>query len=229
MEEIGLCMLDARQLPAHIGQPPQLRCSRWCHGQSSSQASPQVIERGAGLPPLMGASPDAMLRLSDGELAAVEVKSVCPFFVHSGSFAVHDGYVAPENRSVWPHWRLRGPSESLRPDHVPQVQWEMFVTDTRRNYFISASALQGSNLFVIERDDKYIELMLEFIASFYCDFVLPRRPPSLDFFADRPKYDELLQHTLLICERAAVHQHIPPKDRGDAKSLFFDTPMQVFA
>jgi len=228
MEEIGLCMLDTRQLPVHNNEAPH-RSNRWRRGPNHSQASPQVMERGAGLPPLMGASPDAMLRLGDGELAAVEVKSVCPFFMHFGSFAVHEAYVAPEDRSVWPHWRLRGPAEGLRPDHVPQVQWEMFVTDTRQNYFISSSALQGSNVFLIERDDQYIELMLQFIADFYRDFVLTRRPPGTDFFWEKAKYEELLQRTLLICERAAIHQRIPPEEGVNASSLFFDTPKQVLA
>ena len=43
----------------------------------------------------------------------------------------------------------------------------MFATDSQLNYFVSASALQGINVFVVERDDTYIDLMLSVIDDFY--------------------------------------------------------------
>lgn len=177
----------------------------------------------------MGASPDAMLRFSNGDVVSVEVKNVCPFFDHKGSLAVHDSYVPPDDRSTVPYWRLRGPADSLPTAYIPQAQWEMFTTDTKTIYFVSASALQGINVFVLERDERYIDLMLQVISDFYQEFVLAGRKPGDNFFWDRPYYMELLDKTRRLCSSASVSFRIPPRLDAATCGLFLDQARQISA
>uniref|UniRef100_A0A7S0AMF2 HTH La-type RNA-binding domain-containing protein n=1 Tax=Pyrodinium bahamense TaxID=73915 RepID=A0A7S0AMF2_9DINO len=215
MEEVGLCVLDMSQQGALLPLLP---------GGGRDCGVPAYASR---LPGLLGASPDAMLRFPDGVLAAIEVKNVCPFFAHNGALAVHSAHVPLSDRHLLPHWRLRGPAESVPAAYVPQAQWEMFVSGTHKLLFVSASALQGSTVFLLERDDSYVELLLRFIGHFYCDFVLVGRPPGGDFFWGLGDYQALLLRTRAICSSTPVHFRIPPDSHAEAcaRELFFDAAL----
>jgi len=148
LEEVGLCMLDPEELTKRQGDAlmptssSNQKIRRWGSKSPSKASRPSAV----AYPSLMGASPDAMLRFPDEERVGVKVKNVCPFFDHNGLFAVHDSHVNPDDRNTVPHWWMRGPAESLPTAYAPQAQWEMFVANVQRNYFVSASALQGINV-----------------------------------------------------------------------------------
>merc|ERR1712217_912362 len=95
--------------------------------------------------------------------------------------------------------------------YIPQAQWEMFVTDSQKIYFVSASVLQGTNVFVVDRDDAYIELMVRVIDHFFREFVLTGIEPSNNFFWGQPDYMELMSQTRNISGSVAVTIRIPPQ------------------
>mmetsp|Transcript_46346 Transcript_46346/g.89296 ORF Transcript_46346/g.89296 Transcript_46346/m.89296 type:complete len:500 (-) Transcript_46346:387-1886(-) len=205
LEEVGLAMLD----PARLGDTAN-RGRRW-------QRSEQVPAK--PFPPLMGASPDAMLRLPSGELAAVEVKNVCPFFQLDACFAVRDEIKLP---TTLPLWQVKGPAERVPFLHLPQMQWEMFVTNTNQLYFVSASACHGVNIFVVQRDNYYVQLLLGFISDFYSQFVLLGNAPHPNFFWARPDYMELLELTKTICDRTPLLRRITRKRTEPLQQAFLD-------
>lgn len=230
LEEVGLCMVS----PEHLAERRSRRDSSASSPQQprrwrSARASVPGTAALSGQPTLtlIGASPDAMLRLPDGACAAIEVKNVCPFFEHNGAFAVHDTYVPPESRHALPAWRLRGPAEVLSVAHLPQAQLEMLASGTRLTYLMSASALQGSTVFIVERHDRYIDLMLQAIDAFYAEFVLTSTAPGRDFFWDRPFYTELLELTHSLSKSTCVSFRIPPSPAEISQALFSDTAHRV--
>eukprot|EP00928_Gymnodinium_smaydae_P015910 TRINITY_DN15918_c0_g1_i1.p1 TRINITY_DN15918_c0_g1~~TRINITY_DN15918_c0_g1_i1.p1 ORF type:complete len:556 (+),score=62.37 TRINITY_DN15918_c0_g1_i1:100-1767(+) len=230
MEEVGLAMLDPARVESYRPFEPVLDSSttsqssqqrRW---QRNSKAIAEHSKDRLQMPPLMGASPDGMLRLPSGELAAVEVKNVCPFFQLPQSFGIHEHLNDEEVAKRIPKWQLKGPAEKVPEVYMPQVQWEMFVTDTQKNYFVSASAFQGTNIFIVERDERFIKLMLSFIAAFYSSFVLEGQPPPSDFFWGRSDYREFLELTQDICNRTPLSHTIVRSCRDDSRQAFLDTP-----
>merc|ERR1711879_1088622 len=87
-----------------------------------------------------------------------------PFFYLNSTFAVYNKKVPEECLDFVPPWKQRGPANKIPSWYIPQAQWEMYVTDTRQNYFVSNSALQGTHVFIVARDDRYVQLMLTLVS-----------------------------------------------------------------
>jgi len=208
MEEIGLAMIDIRPLTGRILGTDASMPRRWVGSSGVSKTQPTTLRKSTAiaLPPLMGASPDAMLRFEDGSRAAVEVKNVCPFFRNENALAIVSGSSA---NSRLPKQKIRGPATSISPHQLPQIQWEMLATGVGFNYLVSASAQHGMNVFIVQRDQRYLDLMLSLISEFYAEFVLAKHPPAADFFWGRPHYQEFLQLTLDICATTFVNCTLP--------------------
>lgn len=220
LEEIGLAIIDTETLTTLVPQHDIPQRKRWAGSRVSHQlAGMSSIDFGANLPPLMGASPDAMLRFDDGSRAAVEVKNVCPFFQDGENFSVCCGL--PDDQKV-PSGKFRGPATSIRPNQLPQIQWEMLATGVSSNYLISASACHGLNVFIVQRDEAYLQLMLRLISEFFVEFVSTRCAPPTDFFWGRPHYHEFLDLTLAICARTVVAHKLPGMCDVQKEAPFLD-------
>eukprot|EP00667_Euglena_gracilis_P008532 EG_transcript_8637 len=143
----------------------------------------------AGLPPL-GASPDAIVRWPNGTVAALEVKSVSPFWQRrpNSHFVLSD----------------RGPPARIAPWHVPQLMLEICALgpDCTHAYLLSCSATKGVGLHRVARDDAYIAAMLRLVGLFHERFVLGQRPPPADFFAAEDGYRDFLAATARIAREA---------------------------
>lgn len=153
--------------------------------------------------PALGASPDAILAFrGSAEVAAVEVKCVCPFVAEPSApsgFTVHNRGQDPATRGVAP-W------------HVPQLQLEMLCVGPlcRIAYIIYLTALKGAAIFRVERDDAYIDSMLRVIAHLQREWVARRRvpPPDADLSASMPGYKQLVEASLCIASRAVMVKEI---------------------
>ena len=171
LAEVGLCRVDAEDLPPEWGFAP------------------------GSLPPL-GASPDALLRHAlpageaeqatlalrqvlaqmqlggkEGQLGGttatttpsattttylvevVEVKNSCPFGVPRSAVGRAG---APAKYVLRDH----GPREQVPPEWVPQLQMHMLCTGTASVLLVSRSATKGTRMFRLRRDDALLQSML---------------------------------------------------------------------
>ncbi|KAG1677937.1 hypothetical protein FOA52_001355 [Chlamydomonas sp. UWO 241] len=129
---------------------------------------------------------------------AVEVKNHCPF-AFKGQRKAKKGGLHLEYRMSDP-----GPMASVRPAWVPQLQMHCLATGVPSVLLLSRSASKGVRLYRVERDDAYIERMLDCLRLLQVEHVNPRRPPNSDLFSDMPGYADLLDHTNAIAKRASV-------------------------
>jgi hypothetical protein len=166
VHEAGLCMLDPASVP-----------EEWCVGP---------------LPPV-GASPDGMITLRDGERLVVEVKNSSPFREVPGSFIVFD----------------RDPYDSPPAYHMPQVQLEMAATKTQSAFLAMQSATRGIRIFRIERDDEFIAAMLRRISRLYVSFALKGKEPPMNWEVHSSEHKKLVASAVRIARNASVFGVIP--------------------
>lgn len=177
--------------------------------------------------PTIAASPDALLRwrsplhseartqdTQPNTLAAssdlshdielVEVKCPCPF-VPTGDMT--DGPRLTDEATDRPLYRYRlvSPQRLIYANHFAQVQLQMLCTDTWRAHFISWTPDAGARLFVVERDEMWLEMALITLRDFYREF--QQAPPPVNFFADRATYRQLLERTVAGVRQSA-HQSV---------------------
>lgn len=164
--EAGLCMLDASALP-----------SDWNVGQ---------------LPPV-GASPDGMIKMPNGEKFVLEVKNSSPFRQMPGSYIVSD----------------RDSYDTPPAYHMPQVQLEMICTGTRSALLAMQSMTFGIRIFRIERDDDFIALMLRRVSRLYTSFVLKGREPPMNWEVNSPEHRAMIGAAIRIAQGATIYDHIP--------------------
>jgi len=164
--EAGLCMLDASALP-----------SDWKVGQ---------------LPPV-GASPDGMIKMPNGEKFVLEVKNSSPFRQMPGSYIVSD----------------RDPYAKPPAYHMPQVQLEMICTGTHSALLAMQSMTFGIRIFRIERDDDFITLMLRRVSRLYTSFVLKDRHPPMNWEVNSPEHRAMIGAAIRIAQDATIYDHIP--------------------
>jgi len=206
LEEAGLCMLSASDLPLPAAPAP------------GRVACPPVLA--SALPPI-GASPDGFAVRADGTRQVVEVKNVCPFL--SDRQRPNQFCVALDADSGM----SRGPHASILVSHVPQLQLEMLCSDVKTGLLVSTSACQGINVFEIERDDDYLSLLLHFLSLFYTRHVLPQEVPGDNFFPragdtdEAALYDELLGRTAKLARDAKLERTIAQPWRAASSSGFF--------
>lgn len=180
VHEAGLCMLDPASVPAEWDVGP--------------------------LPPV-GASPDGLITLKDGQRLVVEVKNSSPFREVPGSFIVFD----------------RDPYDSPPPYHMPQVQLEMAATKTQSAFLAMQSATRGIRIFRIERDDAFIAAMLRRISRLYVSFVLKGKEPPMNWEVHSREHKELVASAIRIARNASVFGIIPHGLLPEDGSITVDT------
>lgn len=136
---------------------------------------------------LVGATPDAILRYSDGRIEALEVKNHCPFFVkprkvgkrsrEKSKFFVGDRIfeAGKDTGGVFSHY-------------VPQLQLEMYCLgpECRSAVMVRQTATKGALILRMHRDDEWISEMMYFLHKFQKDFVESGVPPPHNFFWEEP-------------------------------------------
>ena len=167
VHEAGLCMLDVSKIPKHWNVGP--------------------------LPPV-GASPDGLITMSNGERFVVEVKNSSPFRSTPGSFVIAD----------------REPYDTPPAYHMPQVQLEMMCTDTNAALLAMQSMTYGIRIFRVERDDAFIASMLRRISRLYTTYVLKDKDPPMNWEIRSTEHKRnLVGAAVRLASEATVYDHIP--------------------
>lgn len=143
---------------------------------------------------LIGASPDGIIRHSDGKVEVLEVKNHCPFYTNKVPGKNKGGSVKrfflgsqPIDGGVFPHY-------------VPQLQLEMLCvgTNCRSAVMIRQTATHGALILRMHRDDEWIKEMLYWLQRFHEDFVDPNRPPPKNFFWDASKAEDRARYRRFV-------------------------------
>ena len=58
------------------------------------------------------------------------------------------------------------PYKNVCINHIPQIMLEMFCTSTQQCHYVAWTPI-GTKVFLIERDDAYIELLLNYLYKFW--------------------------------------------------------------
>ena len=83
------------------------------------------------------------------------------------------------------------------------------------------------NVFLVERNDKYIRLLLHFLERFHQEYVLTNTEPPEDIFFDSEDYQRLLDLTLEIADSPAPAEIKDVTRSYDWTVMFFDSPEEV--
>eukprot|EP01040_Poterioochromonas_malhamensis_P014732 gene14732-16352_t len=140
--------------------------------------------------PLLGASPDGLIRCRDGDaLMVVEVKCFSPFTssrsASSGKAMTISSY-RPDNRP--PH--RGGEAGGVPVWHVPQIQFEMFCAGVLcESARMVVLYFDGAKIYTIQRDDEYISLLLRLVEDFYSRYI--RNVPSNRLKPPEPNFYQL--------------------------------------
>lgn len=166
-------------LQSNLGQQPHLQHTR--HGGDPRSTPP-----------------------AHGLVEMVEVKNTSPFSTATGGRLSKKG----KPRA---HYAVfdKGPRTQVPCYWVPQLQMEMLASDTHSIILLTRSATKGSNLFRMYRDDIFLHLMLQRIASLQADYVVPGIQPGLDAFCGDEVYNQLLSRTLKVVAGTPCLRHIP--------------------
>lgn len=183
---------------------------------------------------LIGATPDGVLRYSDGRIEALEVKNHCPFFgnSHLGKGKNKGGKRKRFTIGCMPLDDDKG--HGIFAHYVPQLQLEMLCLgpDCRSAIMIRQTATAGALVLRMHRDDEWIDEMLYWLHRFHIDFVEKNTPPSKNFFwnsqnlEDRARYRRFANKTNEIrTSRVEVVRRIHNDDiqrMGEDAALFLD-------
>lgn len=167
VHEAGLCMLD-----------PDLIPTEW-----------QI-----GLLPPIGASPDGLITMANGERFVLEIKNSSPFREVPGGYIISD----------------REPYEKPPGYHMPQVQLEMLCTGTRSALLAMQNMTYGIRVYRVDRCDDFIAGMLRRISRLYTSFVTPfeaRDPPS-NWEVQTPAHKSLVRTAARLARESTLFCHI---------------------
>jgi hypothetical protein len=168
---------------------------------------------------IIGATPDAILRHSDGRIEALEVKNHCPFIPNVMSQDGAGRTVASGGHRFRIGWQEFG-TKSVLPNYIPQLMMEMLSVgnECRSAIMVRQSATSGSLVMRMHRDDEWIEEMLYWLQRFYTDFVLREVVPPQNFFfesghaRDRARYVRFLDWTKRIESQVELLCHVPSEE-----------------
>ena len=162
---------------------------------------------------LLGASPDALLRHSNGTREVLEVKNHCPFFSTnrrgSKRAAMTDKNFAIKSFDFSEPY--------LHPMYVPQLMMEMLCTDCLSAVMVRQTATTGALMIRLHRNDDWIKEMLYWLHQFQTQFVKPGVSPPVNFFWNEPnatiqRYRTFVQHTYDLASSVQVLAHVEHKD-----------------
>jgi hypothetical protein len=172
--------------------------------------------------PLLGASPDGIVRHLDGRTEVLEVKCVSPYQDVSNSSGSLNGVdsagspIKPVSGNMkWCERYLEGQggtNNSLGVWHVPQLQLEMLCAGpTCSSAVIVVLYVNGATIYRVRRSDDYIQSMLRFVSEFFVKYIksVPsnkmKAPPINHFNPNTNKaYYKFLQDTIDIAQSAEL-------------------------
>lgn len=161
--------------------------------------------------PLLGASPDGIIRYADGRIEVLEVKCVSPF-QESNSTEQSQGRFRWCERSLHNKDATNDSKNGIAVWHIPQLQMEMLCAGPEcQSALITVLYVNGAKIYRVERNDQYILSMMTLVKEFYCQFIksVPSnrmKPPPINYsFPNNTKmYQQFIQHTIQIAQSAAV-------------------------
>ena len=182
--------------------------------ESSSARIPAAWGIDIGDLPLIGASPDAVLVRADGTKEVVEIKNVCPFVDARGS-----------KKGLFDIGNNKTPPVQIPASHMPQIQMEMFCTDTQVNNYVVASTFHGVHMFRVQRNDEYIRLMLELLRNLELEVVrkmVPGKNIDVSFFERDSRYEKLRTLSIQLVQKSPLWRQVFPTrvQRGDEASMW---------
>ncbi|KAI2511839.1 hypothetical protein MHU86_2571 [Fragilaria crotonensis] len=180
---------------------------------------------------LLGASPDALLRHSNGTREVLEVKNHCPFFSTNRRGAKK----SPMTDKNFAIKSFAFSEPYLQPMYVPQLMMEMLCTDCQSAVMVRQTATTGALIIRLHRNDDWIKEMLYWLHQFHTQFVEPGHSPPANFFWNEPnatttqRYRAFVRHTYELAGSVQVLAHVEHKDiqrisgtSPNTMSLFMD-------
>lgn len=239
-EELDARRREAKQFLNNISSPMRIRMS-WGNAQEATSVLTalnhfvkqdpglQVLEVGmcgAGLdlnvttdcegnsPQLIvGASPDSVIKYSNGTLEVLEVKNHCPFVPSDWA----PGPKAQKmKKKAFGDYRIRElPLQfSVPPAYIPQLMMEMMSCgeNCRSAIMVRQTATCGAVILRIYRDDKWIEEMIFWLKKFITEYVEKDTSPPPDFFweddEDSDRYRAFVKRTKELSEEVELVEHV---------------------
>ena len=154
---------------------------------------------------------------ANGHWEVVEIKNICPFAISQSR--------TNNRRKQKFIVNNRSPSLQLNASWIPQLQLHMICSGTSSALLLNRSALRGLRIFRVKRNDAYIRAMLQVLSIFWRQYVLSRRLPPKDVFADLKEHHDMIKMTKLIIENAEVVMDVSAEQllhpKGDRR-LFLD-------
>jgi len=175
---------------------------------------------------LIGATPDGVIRYSDGRIEALEVKNHCPFFSNKGRKQRAGGL---KRFSIGDRLTHEG---GVLPQYVSQLQMEMLCLgpQCQSAVMIRQTATQGAIVLRMKRNETWINEMLHFLTRFQTEFVQAQKPPRTDFFwnntdnlDEQSRYRRFVNLTSELRNSVQHVATIPNEDiqRDEASAPFF--------
>ena len=157
------------------------------------------------LPPL-ASTPDGILLEKGHDLAeiselfqnlnggceVIEIKNTCPFA--SSTNRRKAKYIFMDS----------GPRDQCHAQYVPQLQFHMLCTGLSSALLVSRSATKGMRVFRVNKDEEYINMMLQIISVFWKEMVIPRVLPAKNVFRNLRIHQQLLLRTREIARQAEI-------------------------
>jgi len=184
---------------------------------------------------MLGATPDAILCHPNGRIEAVEVKNHCPFVPNNDKRNNHrfrlsrQELISNNNKG----------GATVMPQHIPQLMMEMLCIgeECKSAIMVRQSAINGSLILRLHRDDDWINEMLYWLNRFMGDYVQQGIPPPPNFFLkgstasaeDQNRYKEFLNLTKQIeKENVELLAHVPNHGIQRATGGKFPKSMDLF-
>ena len=172
--EVGLCPLECVE-----GLPPEIEAWRAEHTL-----------------PLIGASPDGLIKYPDGSSEVLEVKCSSPF-------------VSSPNKSTGHRLEIRKFSRDpgVAVWHMAQLQLEVLCAGPRCKgaVLVALSATDGASIYRIVRDDDYITELLYWVRIFYVNFCMNPLAPEPNFVnVANERYAAFLNRTIAMSKSAML-------------------------
>jgi hypothetical protein len=154
---------------------------------------------------LIGASPDALIRHSNGTTEVLEVKNHCPFHSVQGRRKTAKGRTN-KKFAVTP-FLIEEPY--LQPLYVPQLMLEMLCTGCSSAIMVRQTATNGAWIIRLRRDDTWIQEMIYYLREFQNNYVTPQQPPPENMFWEQERYRAFVQHTVNLANSVELVSYVP--------------------
>eukprot|EP00751_Fragilariopsis_kerguelensis_P020278 CAMPEP_0170893404 /NCGR_PEP_ID=MMETSP0734-20130129/42419_1 /TAXON_ID=186038 /ORGANISM="Fragilariopsis kerguelensis, Strain L26-C5" /LENGTH=591 /DNA_ID=CAMNT_0011283929 /DNA_START=25 /DNA_END=1800 /DNA_ORIENTATION=+ len=191
---------------------------------------------------MLGATPDAILCHPNGRIEAVEVKNHCPFVPNNDKsnhrFRLSRQELISNNNNKGGGGGV-GVGATVMVQNIPQLMMEMLCIgeECKSAIMVRQTAINGSLILRLHRNDEWIEEMLYWLNRFMSDYVQQGIPPPPNFFLkgsaasaeDQNRYKEFLNLTKQI-EKNNVEllAHVPNHGIQRATGGKFPKSMDLF-